>query len=41
LPRWLHKVLPNVDVEGEKLNRTLEPARTSGIDEAEHEPSRV
>jgi RND superfamily putative drug exporter len=41
LPRWLQKVLPNVDVEGEKLNRTREPARASGIDEAEHEPSRV
>jgi len=41
LPRWLQKVLPNVDVEGEKLNRIREPAPASGIDEAEHEPSRV
>ncbi|MEV6166391.1 MMPL family transporter [Streptomyces sp. NPDC052052] len=41
LPRWLHKVLPNVDVEGEKLNRTLEPAQVSGTGPAEHEPSHV
>ncbi|WP_328684869.1 MMPL family transporter [Streptomyces sp. NBC_00343] len=41
LPRWLQKILPNVDVEGEKLNRTVESARTSGLDETQHEPSRV
>ncbi|MFD3928355.1 MMPL family transporter [Streptomyces sp. NPDC058614] len=41
LPRWLQKVLPNVDVEGEKLNRTLESVPASRIGESEHEPSRV
>ncbi|HEY0485302.1 MAG TPA: MMPL family transporter [Mycobacteriales bacterium] len=34
LPRWLDRVLPDVDVEGEKLRALLEPAR-------EHEPTRV
>ncbi len=24
LPKWLDKILPNVDVEGEKLTRELE-----------------
>ncbi|MER7930143.1 MMPL family transporter [Streptomyces sp. NPDC096057] len=41
LPRWLQKILPNVDVEGEKLNRTLESTQASEIGEAEHEPSRA
>ncbi|MFD0598961.1 MMPL family transporter [Catellatospora coxensis] len=27
LPRWLDRILPNVDVEGEKLNRAEEPVR--------------
>ncbi|WP_155375265.1 MMPL family transporter [Catellatospora vulcania] len=27
LPRWLDRVLPNVDVEGEQLNRAEEPVR--------------
>jgi putative drug exporter of the RND superfamily len=26
LPRWLDRILPDVDVEGEKLRRHLEPA---------------
>jgi RND superfamily putative drug exporter len=26
LPRWLNKLLPNMDVEGEKLHKTLAPA---------------
>jgi putative drug exporter of the RND superfamily len=25
LPRWLDRLLPNVDVEGEKLRRQFEP----------------
>ncbi|MET7694261.1 MMPL family transporter [Streptomyces sp. NPDC005483] len=41
LPRWLQKVLPNVDVEGEKLNRALKSVPDPGTDGAEHEPSRV
>ncbi|MGW3291844.1 MMPL family transporter [Streptomyces sp. NPDC001002] len=41
LPRRLQKILPNVDVEGEKLNRTVESAQAAGLDEAQHEPSRV
>ncbi|MFF2514402.1 MMPL family transporter [Streptomyces sp. NPDC058086] len=41
LPRWLQKILPNVDVEGEKLNRTHETVLASGLGESEHEPSRV
>jgi RND superfamily putative drug exporter len=27
LPKWLDRVLPNVDIEGEKLRRRLEPAQ--------------
>ena len=27
LPRWLDRLLPNVDVEGEKLRRAAEPQR--------------
>ncbi|MFD3581019.1 MMPL family transporter [Streptomyces sp. NPDC058683] len=41
LPRWLQKILPNVDVEGEKLNRAVESAQGAGSDDAEREPSRV
>ncbi|MER6530882.1 MMPL family transporter [Streptomyces sp. NPDC001508] len=41
LPRRLGRILPNVDVEGEKLNRPLEAASACEIREAEHEPSRV
>ncbi|MFE5030944.1 MMPL family transporter [Streptomyces sp. NPDC056683] len=41
LPRRLQKILPNVDVEGEKLNRTVESAQASGLDGTLHEPSRV
>ncbi|WP_330351224.1 MMPL family transporter [Streptomyces sp. NBC_00582] len=41
LPRWLQKVLPNVDVEGEKLNRTLQPVPAPVTHEAEQEPGRV
>ncbi len=26
LPKWLDRLLPNVDVEGEKLQRRLRPA---------------
>ncbi|MFF7987291.1 MMPL family transporter [Streptomyces sp. NPDC007901] len=40
LPGWLGKVLPNVDVEGEKLNR-LKPVPAAAIHEAEQEPGRV
>ncbi len=39
LPRWLQKALPNVDVEGEKLDRPLDLATATG--DAEYEPSRV
>ncbi|MFD3559860.1 MMPL family transporter [Streptomyces sp. NPDC058686] len=39
LPRWLDKVLPNVDVEGEKLHKTLAPSSPAaeGKDEQERE----
>ncbi|MEV5238781.1 MMPL family transporter [Streptomyces cinnamoneus] len=43
LPGWLAKVLPNVDVEGEGLQKTLKaPAADAGADGAgEREPARV
>ncbi|GAB4050668.1 MMPL family transporter [Catellatospora paridis] len=34
LPRWLNRILPNVDVEGEKLHQAQEPVRepvTAGV----------
>ncbi|MFG2518554.1 MMPL family transporter [Streptomyces sp. NPDC048527] len=39
LPRWLNKVLPNVDVEGEKLHKTLAPSSQAaeGKDEEDRE----
>jgi putative drug exporter of the RND superfamily len=37
LPRWLDRLLPNVDVEGEKLRHHLEPVQ--GPSERELEPS--
>ncbi|MEU8484815.1 MMPL family transporter [Streptomyces sp. NPDC048641] len=44
LPRWLDKVLPNVDVEGEKLHKTLAPsspaAEGKNEEERELEPVR-
>ncbi|WP_406517189.1 MMPL family transporter [Streptomyces sp. NBC_00134] len=36
LPRWLDKLLPNMDVEGEKLHKSLTPA-SSPAAEDEHE----
>lgn len=36
LPKWLDKALPNVDIEGEKLARSLAPAK-----KAEPEPATV
>jgi RND superfamily putative drug exporter len=36
LPRWLDRLLPDVDVEGEKLRRRFEPAADS-----EREPELV
>ncbi|MEU2281882.1 MMPL family transporter [Streptomyces sp. NPDC013178] len=39
LPRWLGRILPDVDIEGEKLTRTLEA--DSEADASEAEPARV
>ncbi|MEU6258518.1 MMPL family transporter [Streptomyces sp. NPDC047043] len=36
LPSWLNRILPNVDIEGEKLTRTLEAVPDAGASEAEH-----
>ncbi|GAA0903821.1 MMPL family transporter [Virgisporangium aurantiacum] len=36
LPRWLDSILPNVDVEGEKLRHQLDDARTRPPVSAEH-----
>ncbi|MFC9671186.1 MMPL family transporter [Streptomyces sp. NPDC056949] len=36
LPRWLDKLLPNMDVEGEKLHKTLTPSSSPAAD-GEHE----
>ncbi|MFJ1587799.1 MMPL family transporter [Streptomyces sp. NPDC088197] len=48
LPRWLDRALPNVDVEGEQLRKSLGDTVTSGggasgtgASEEEHEPVRV
>ncbi|HEY1176885.1 MAG TPA: MMPL family transporter, partial [Phytomonospora sp.] len=30
LPRWLGRILPNVDVEGEKLSKTVAERETVG-----------
>lgn len=41
LPRWLNKILPNVDVEGEKLHKTLAPSSSPAAEEErELEPVR-
>ncbi|WP_406109619.1 MMPL family transporter [Streptomyces sp. NBC_01003] len=41
LPRWLDKILPNVDVEGEKLHKTLAPSSSPAAEEErELEPVR-
>ncbi|MGW1869985.1 MMPL family transporter [Streptomyces mauvecolor] len=37
LPRWLGAVLPNVDVEGEKLGRYLAPGPVASTERREHE----
>ncbi|MFI6476253.1 MMPL family transporter [Streptomyces sp. NPDC050516] len=37
LPRWLGAVLPNVDVEGEKLGKYLTPAPMASGERREHE----
>ncbi|MEU6349308.1 MMPL family transporter [Streptomyces sp. NPDC047072] len=36
LPKWLNRILPDVDIEGEKLTRTLEAVPDAGASEAEH-----
>ncbi|MFF2161879.1 MMPL family transporter [Streptomyces sp. NPDC058175] len=36
LPRWLDKLLPNMDVEGERLHKTLTPSSSPAAD-GEHE----
>ncbi|MEV6900171.1 MMPL family transporter [Amycolatopsis sp. NPDC051372] len=41
LPRGLHKVLPNVDVEGEGLTEALETSDSRGSRGDEREPARV
>ena len=40
LPRWLDRLLPNLDIEGERLLRHLEPAgRADGqADDSDDEP---
>ncbi|MEU6390602.1 MMPL family transporter [Streptomyces sp. NPDC046939] len=40
LPRWLDKALPNVDVEGEKLQKSLDRAPRAGDEDRELEPVR-
>ncbi|MFE0172126.1 MMPL family transporter [Streptomyces sp. NPDC059002] len=41
LPRWLNKILPNVDVEGEKLHKSLGDTMSPGAEaERELEPVR-
>jgi RND superfamily putative drug exporter len=41
LPRWLDKILPNVDVEGEKLHKALTPSSSPAAEEErELEPVR-
>ncbi|MGW6398098.1 MMPL family transporter [Streptomyces sp. NPDC055134] len=41
LPRWLNKILPNVDVEGEKLHKSLAPSSSPAAEEErELEPVR-
>ncbi|WP_420037087.1 MMPL family transporter [Streptomyces sp. cg28] len=39
LPRWLDKALPNVDVEGEKLQKTLTAEKPSAQEDRELEPA--
>ncbi|MEU3458617.1 MMPL family transporter [Streptomyces sp. NPDC006733] len=43
LPRWLDRILPNVDVEGEQLQKNLatQPAGPTDASERAHEPSRI
>ncbi len=41
LPRWLDRALPNVDVEGEQLRRTLAAQAAARSDEQEREPVTV
>ncbi|MFE6153006.1 MMPL family transporter [Streptomyces sp. NPDC057889] len=37
LPRWLDKLLPNMDVEGEKLHKTLAPSSSPAAEDNEEE----
>ncbi|MFC9498325.1 MMPL family transporter [Streptomyces sp. NPDC056982] len=37
LPRWLDKLLPNMDVEGEKLHNTLAPSSSPAAEDDEEE----
>ncbi|MFI8793792.1 MMPL family transporter [Streptomyces sp. NPDC055105] len=37
LPRWLDKFLPNMDVEGEKLHKTLAPSSSPAAEDDEEE----
>ena len=46
LPRWLDRILPDVDIEGEKLTRALEADSKAGASDSkagasEAEPVRV
>lgn len=41
LPRWLDRILPNVDVEGEQLQRNLAAAAPHSVPERAPEPSRI
>ncbi|MDJ0342376.1 MMPL family transporter [Streptomyces sp. H10-C2] len=41
LPRWLDRALPNVDVEGEQLQKNLAAQATDAVPDRAQEPSRV
>ncbi|WP_405483908.1 MMPL family transporter [Streptomyces sp. NBC_00009] len=37
LPRWLNKLLPNMDVEGEKLHKTLAPSSSPAAEDEDED----
>jgi RND superfamily putative drug exporter len=37
LPRWLDKLLPNMDVEGEKLHKTLTPPSSPAAEDEDRD----
>ncbi|MFE7009701.1 MMPL family transporter [Streptomyces sp. NPDC057651] len=40
LPRWLDKLLPNMDVEGEKLHKTLTPSSSPAAEDEDEDEDR-